>query len=185
MVNLDELKNLIHLTSVNFQFEAKIDYSPIVLAIHEKIKNHDINIIQSKFENLWKMTNKEWNDEYGFRGRPSIGRWLEILIEKPLTDDEILRKKREYEENLHFKASIIGVWCNDPNLLISFPYRYKNPLNDEIKLIINKYCKVKEDLPDERIKKMAQYLKEKLAENKELFYNNLKEIARNQQPLLT
>jgi hypothetical protein len=184
MVNLETLKNFISITGINFQFETQEDYKPIIFAVYEKIKDCDIETIKNKFENLWKITNKEWNDEYGYRGRPSIGRWLEILVEKPLTDEEIEKRKIEYEENLRFKASIIGVWCNDPNLLISFPQRYKNPENEHIKLVIDTYCKVKEKLPDERIKKMAIYLKKELDQDKALFYDTLKGIAREKQPLL-
>lgn len=184
MIEKQYLKQLIHATGQNFQFKLMPEFEFIFNMLFDKVKNCDKAVITKKFEELWKTTSDEWNKQYGFRGYPSLAQWLEILVEKPLTNEEIEKKKKEYEENLRFKASIIGVWCNDPNLLISFPQRYKNPENEHIKLVIDTYCKVKENLADERIKKMAIYLKKELDQDKALFYNTLKGIARAKQPLL-
>jgi len=184
MIEKQYLKQLIHATGQNFQFKLMPEFEFIFNMLFDKVKNCDKAVITKKFEELWKTTSDEWNKQYGFRGYPSLAQWLEILVEKPLTNEEIEKKKKEYEENLRFKAFIIGVWCNDPNLLISFPYRYKNPLNAHIKSMIDTYCKVKEELPDERIRRMAVYLKSKLDEDKALFYNTLVGIAREKQPIL-
>ena len=184
LLNDKWLKSMIDATGVNFQFLYGKDFKLIFDMLYNKIKHCEQQILQKRFEDLWKKTSAEWHKEYGFRGYPSLSQWLEILAEKPLTEIEIVKKKKEYEDNLRFKSSIVGVWCNDPNLSISFLYRYKNPLNKDIKSIINTYCNVKENLSDERIKKMAVYLKEEWTENKQEFYTKLKDISRKEYPLL-
>lgn len=184
LLNKEWLRNMIDATGINFQFKYGKEFKPIFDMLYSKLENCSQEVLEKKFEELWKTTSYDWNNEYGFRGYPSLGQWLEILAEKPLKDQELEKRKIEYERNLSLQASIVGTWCNDPNLLISFPQRYKSHLNSHIKLMIDTYLNVKEELPDERIKKMATHLKSKLDDDKALFYNSLKGIARKQQPLL-
>jgi len=181
-----KLESLFETTAENFNFKLNKGFENLLNIIQAQTDKLPDEIIKKKFQQLWLLTNDEWHKKFNLQwgGYPSLAQWLEILVEKPLTDEDIKRKKIEYEENLRFKASVVGVWCNDPNLLISFPQRYKNPLNGHIKLMLDTYCKVKENLPDERIKKMAVYLKKELDQDKTLFYNTLKGIAREKQPLL-
>lgn len=184
-----ELRSNFITTSSNFGFILPQDgsFEPLFKIIQKQTDKLSDDVVNKKFQQLWLLTNDEWHKRFNLKwgGYPSLAQWLEILVEKPLTDEEIAKRKIEYEDNLRFKASIVGVWCNDPNLLTSFPQRYKNRDNIEIKAIIDKYCKVKEDLADDRIKKMAEYLKKQLNSDKSKFYSSLREIARNQQPLLT
>lgn len=178
------LRDMINATGLNFQFKYEKEFEPIFNILYDKIKECDQAILEKKFQELWKTTSAEWNDEYGFRGYPSLARWLEILVEKPLTKKELEKRKKEYEEKLTAYANFIVVWVSDPNLSISFCNRYKNPSNRHLKLMIDSYCKIKEELPDERIKKMAIYLKEKLGQNKQLFFKEMRDIAKNQNQLL-
>jgi len=184
MVEEKRLQNLIDATCINFQFQHEAAYKPIFDILYQKIKLCDEAVITHKFEELWKMTSKEWNRDYGFRGYPSLAQWLEILIAKPLTEIEIEKKKKDYEDNMRFKASSIAAWVNDPNLSISFLNRYKNPTNEHLKLVIDSYCKVKTELPDERIKKMGEYLRKEYLQDKQLFFKEIKGIAKNQNQLL-
>ena len=101
-----------------------------------------------------------------------------------LTDEEISKRKIEHREKLMLYVKIITVWVVDPNLSISFYNRYKNPENQHLKLMIDKYCKVKEELPKERIIKMAGYLQACYNQNKDLFFKEMREIADNQNQLL-
>ena len=168
-----------------FQFKLMREFEFIFNMLFDKIKLCDKLVITKKFEELWKTTSDEWNKQYGFRGYPSLAQWLEILVEKPLTDEEIEKRKIEYERNLTVQASIVGMWVNAPFYERLFSSRYNDPENKHIKSMIDGYFGIKEKLSDERVRKMAVCLKERLEENRELFYNKLKGIARNQQPLLT
>lgn len=175
---------MIDATGINFQFKYGKEFKPIFDMLYSKIKNCDQEVLEKKFEELWKTTSYDWNNEYGFRGYPSLAQWLEILVEKPLIDEEIEKRKIEYERNLTVQAGIVGTWLNSPFFERLFCERYKCPQNKHIKSMIDDYFKLKEELSDDRIRKMAIYLKSKLDEDKPLFYNTLKGIARKQQPIL-
>ena len=179
-----QLKKLFNLTASNFQFILEEDFSIFFDMIHQQTKDVADSHINEKFQQLWLKTSKEWNKEFGYRGYPTLARWLEILVKKPLTNEEIAKRRKEYEEKLTLYAKFIIIWVNDPNLSISFYNRYKNPDNRHLKLMIDRYCKVKEELSDERIKKMAEYLKTTYTQNKDLFFKEMRAIAQDQNQLL-
>ena len=179
------LKSRITATGFNFQFKYEKEFEPIFEILYDKLKNCEQDFLEKKFEELWKTTSYDWNNEYGFRGYPSLAQWLEILVKKPLTDEEIEKRKLEFERNLTIQASIVGTWVNAPYYERLFCERYKNPLYSHIKSMIDTYFNLNENLTDDRIKKMAVCLKERLKADKPLFYKTLKGIARNQQQLLT
>lgn len=180
----EQLKKLFTLTANNFQFTLEEEFGIFFDMIYTQVKDVSDDHINKKFQQLWLKTSKEWNDEFGYRGYPNLARWLEILVKKPLTDEEILIAKKEHEEKLTLYAKFIIQWVIDPNLTISFCNRYKNPENQHLKLMIDKFCNVKEELPKERIKKMAEYLQKNYLENKDLFFEKMREIADNQNQLL-
>lgn len=180
----EQLKKLFSLTANNFQFTLEEEFSIFFDMIYQQVKDVADDHINKKFQQLWLKTSKEWNKEFGFRGYPTLARWLEILVKKPLTDEELLKVKQEHEAKLTLYAKFIAVWVNDPNLTISFCNRYENPENRHLKLMIDKFCKVNEELPRERVKKMAVYLQKNYLENKSLFIEKLREIADNQNQLL-
>jgi hypothetical protein len=184
MIEKQYLKQLINATGQNFQFKLSAEFEFIFNMLYSKVKDCDKAVITKKFEELWKKTSDEWNKQYGFRGYPALAQWLEILVEKPLTDKELEKKKLDHERDLTQFAKFVVVWVTDPNLSISFPGRYKNPDNDYLKLMIDKYCKVKEELPRERIISMAKYLRKNHLENKQLFFTQMREIADDQNQLL-
>ena len=174
-----KLESLFETTAENFNFKLNKGFENILNIIQSQTDKVPDEKIRKKFQQLWLLTNDEWHKKFNLQwgGYPSLAQWLEILVEKPLTDEDIEKRKKDYEKELSLYASTVCVWCNDLNLLISFPQRYKNPLNSHIKLMIDTYCNVKKELSDERIKKMAVYLKKELDQDKALFYNTLKGIA--------
>jgi len=186
MVKKEYLKKIINATAINFQFELKEDFQFIFDMLFEKIKEQDQALITKKFQELWKLTNQERNDEFGFRGYPSLARWLEILASKPLTEIELQERKRKHEEKLILYAKYIVIWVKDPNLSISFLNAYKNPSNRHLKTIIDCYLQITEELPDERVVKMGKYLKKKYLEDEKKFISDMRNVANvNNQLLLT
>ena len=179
-----ELESLFDSTAINFKFGLDDKFKPFFEIIFDKIKNISDDVIINKFQQLWLKTNKEWNDEFGWGGYPSLARWLEILDKKPLTEVEIKKKKEDYEKFLFHQVQIISHWAADSNLEILFPNKYLNPENENLKIIIDTYCKVKSDLPRKRIIKMGEYLRKKIIENREKFTNEIISISREQIPLL-
>ncbi len=184
MVSYQNLKNLIDITGINFQFTISEKYKPIFEMLYDKVKDCDNDVINKKFQELWKTTSEEWNKKYGFRGYPSLAQWLEILVKKPLTDEEIAKRKIEYENGLRIQVGKFIVILNDPYFERVYYNRYLDPNYIEVKLLADKYCNVKGILPEEKIRKMAHYLKKELQENKEEFCQKLIGIVRKHQPLL-
>jgi hypothetical protein len=181
-----KLESFFETTAENFNFKLNKGFENLLNIIQSQTEKVPDEVIKKKFQELWLLTNDEWHKKFNLQwgGYPSLAQWLEILVEKPLTDEEIEKKKKEYEENLTIQAKTVGVWLNAPYYERLFCSRYKCPLYVDIKLMLDTYCKVKENLSDDRIKKMAVYLKEKLDQDKALFYDTLKGIAREKQPLL-
>ena len=186
-MEISKLESLFETTAVNFNFKIGNGFKPlfgIIAAQTEKVTDQEIS---KKFQQLWLLTNEEWHKSFNLQwgGYPSLAQWLEILVEKPLTDEEIEKRKLEFERDLTIQASIVGTWVNAPYYERLFCERYKNPLYSHIKSMIDTYFNLNENLTDDRIKKMAVCLKERLEADKTLFYKTLKGIARNQQQLLT
>ena len=77
MVTEQQLKQWLDATGLNFQFKLGKEFKPIFDILYQKVKNQDEKRIEAKFKELWKMTSNEWNDEFGFRGYPSLSSWLE------------------------------------------------------------------------------------------------------------
>ena len=185
----EKLKSLFYTTSTNFDFKFPQDgsFEPLFKAIQKQTEKVLDEVLEKKFQQLWFLTNDEWHKKFNIKwgGYPSLAQWLEILVEKPLTDEEIEKRKLEYERDLTIQASIVGTWLNSPYYERLFAERYKCPQNKHIKSMIDTYFNLKENLTDDRIKKMSICLKERLEADKTLFYKTLKGIARNQQQLLT
>jgi hypothetical protein len=180
-----ELANLIELVSHNFKFKMPEGFEVIFNMIYSQVNHLDRMIVQKKIEQLLLTSNKDWNEKYGFAGYPSLSDWIVILVgEKPLTDEQLYIAKKEHEDKLTLYAKFIVVWLNDSNLTTSFCSRYQNEENNHLKLMIDRYCKVKEELTRERIIKMAAYLKKNYQDNKELFFTQMREIADDQNQLL-
>ena len=181
-----ELESLFETTAENFNFKLNKGFEKLLDVIQFQTEKLPDQVIAKKFHQLWLLTNDEWHKKFNLQwgGYPSLAQWLEILVEKPLTDEEIARKKKEHEEKLTLYTKFVVAWVSDPNLSISFYNRYKNPENEHLKLMIDKYCKVKEELPKERIIKMAGYLQSCYNQNKDLFFKEMREIADNQNQLL-
>jgi len=175
---------MINATAVNFQFTLGDDFKPIFSMLYQAVKHVDEAVATKRMQELWKSTKAEWDGKYGFRGYPNLASWIEIFDKKPLTEIEISKKKREYEENLRHKAQIIILWVNDPNLKNFFPQRYKNPDYEHIKNILDKFWGVKEKLTDDRIVKMAICTKKKFLDDPVGFRQELIGVARDQSPLL-
>ncbi len=178
------LKNMINATGVNFQFTVSDEFKPIFTMLYEAVKHVDESTATKRIQELWKMTKNEWDSKYGFRGYPNLASWIEILDKKPLTDEEIAKKKREYQENLRHTAQIINLWVNDPNLRNFFPSRYKNPEYQHIKNILDKFWGVKEELTNDRIVNMAICTKKRFLDDPVEFRQELMGVAREQSPLL-
>ena len=181
-----KLDDLFEATAENFNFKLGKGFKYLADKIQEQTEKVPDEVIEKKFQQLWLLTNDEWSKKYNLQwgGYPSLAQWLEILVEKPLTDEQLLIAKKEHEEKLTLYAKFIVVWVNDPNLTTSFRRRYENPENQHLKLMIDKFCKVKEELPKERVKKMAEYLNKNYLSNKELFFTEMRAIADNQNQLL-
>lgn len=185
-MEIDKLESLFETTAINFNFELSGAFNPLFKIIAEQTNKLSDSEIEKKFQQLWLLTNDEWHKKFNIKwgGYPSMAQWLEILVEKPLTDEQLYIAKKEHEEKLTLYAKFVIQWVIDPNLTISFCNRYKNPKNEHLKLMIDKFCNVKEELPKERIKKMAEYLQKNYLENKDLFFEKMREIADNQNQLL-
>jgi hypothetical protein len=178
------LKDMMRATAINFQFKLTKDFEPIFEMVYKAVKNIDAAFIERKFQELWKMTSDEWNNKFGFRGYPSLSSWLEILQEKPKTEEEIRIEKRKYEENLRFKASVVSLWVSDPNLTILLSSKLKNEDNQHFKDMIYSYCGISGDLSKEEIVKLSAKLKKDLLADPQAFRKAFIELGRKQQPFL-
>ena len=179
-----KLESLLESTATNFKFKLDESFEPFVDLIFERIKHSLTEDIVKRFHQLWLKTNQEWNDEFGWGGYPSVARWLELLDKKPLTEIEIAKKKREYQEYLRHTAQVINLWVNDPNLRNFFPSRYNNPDYKHIKSILDKLWKVKEELTNDIIVNKAICTKKKFLDDPVGFRQELMGVARKQSPLL-
>ena len=184
MVTEQKLKQLIDATGLNFQFKLGKEFKPIFDTLYQKIKSQDEKKIEKKFQELWKMTAKEWNDEFGFRGYPSLSSWLEILVEKPLTEAEIEKKRIEHKQMLQLQAGTVINWLHAPEGIRLFCQRYKNEDYKQIKQVLDKFCNVRQELGVERIVDMAEFLLKKINEDKQDFCLKFIKIADQQQPFL-
>ena len=181
-----ELESLFETTAENFNFKLNKGFEKLLDVIRFQTEKLPDQVINKKFQQLWLLTNDEWYKKFNLQwgGYPSLAQWLEILVEKPMTDEEIAKRRKEYEEKLTLYAKFVVIWVNDPNLTISFYNRYKNPDNRHLKLMIDRYHKVKEELSDERIKEMAEDLKAAYTQNQVLFFKEMRAIAQDQNQLL-
>jgi hypothetical protein len=180
----ENLQKLIDLTAKNFKFKLDDDFKVFFDMIYNQIKDIPDEVINKKFQQLWLKTNDEWNKQYGYSGYPSLSSWLEILKSKPLTDEQILKKKKDHEKRIKFLVASVAVWISDPNLEYSFVNKYKDPDNKHIVRIINQVMKVEEELPLERIKDLGLGMKVAYDKDKNRFFAKLKKITEYQNQLL-
>jgi len=187
-MEINKLRDLFLTTAANFNFTMPSDgtFKPLFNEVQKQTEKLPDSEIEKKFRDLWFLTNDEWHKKFNIKwgGYPSMAQWLEILVEKPLTDEQLYIAKKEHEEKLSLYAKFVIQWVIDPNLTTSFRRRYENPENQHLKSMIDKFCNVKEELPKERVKKMAEYLHKNYLSNKELFFNEMRAIADNQNQLL-
>lgn len=183
-----KLKQLFLATATNFNFKLSADgsFEPLFNIIHEQTKKVSDDVINKKFQQLWLLTNDEWHKKFNLAwgGYPSLASWLEILVEKPLNDEDIAKKKREYEERLKLQIWKLIAILNDNYFQRVYYNKYIDPNYIELKLLVDKFCNVKEELNPDKIKKMAIYLRGELDRNKSEFCDKLNGILRKQQPLL-
>jgi len=66
---------------LTFEFDPNTEYQEMVYdALKDQINDKIFFNQCSKI--LLSMTKKEWNDKHGYKGRPSIKDWLEMIIPK-------------------------------------------------------------------------------------------------------
>jgi hypothetical protein len=176
-ISKKDFKILIDQIAVNFNAKAT-NYENIFEIIYQQASKFDRSILEKNGQQVLLTSTEDWNKKYGYRGYPSLVEWLEIFTgKKPLTDEEIKKKNKQYQESLNFFVFTITKWLEDKNLKVLFLNKYKQKEEEHLKEIINKYAKVKEELTDERIIKMGFWLKDKYLEDKEKFKQDLFNIA--------
>lgn len=174
-------------TKIYYIFEDKNIQKPSIdwlNGLFEKCKDVSQQSFDAGVDKLISIPQDQWNDIYGFKGRPSIIDLVEILTgDRPLTDEEKAKKIADYEKQMKFYAAeICSIWLDEKyhNIEHAFIERYRKPENEKIRAIIDKFAKVKEELSDKRLLDLAEYLKKELRADKQLFFDKLVGIAKEQ-----
>lgn len=184
-ITKENLAVLMEAVSSNFKFKLNEGFELIFNMIFEQIKHLDRSVVQKKFEQLLLTSNEQWNQKYGFAGYPSLSDWIKIIAgERPATDEDKAEELKQYEDRMNYFAGYIIAWLHQPSILEYryFLEKYKNPDNKHLKTIIDDFAKIKEDIHDDRIIKLAAFLKSQYDADKNGFKEKLRNIAKEQNP---
>ena len=186
---MKKMDNKLFTTKIYYVFEDKNIQKPSIewlKGLIDKCKSIDSDRFLTGIDKLISIPQDEWNKTYGFKGRPSIVDLVEILSgDRPLSDEEKFKKIEAHKAQMRiYTAQIASGWLDDERFNIRFAFvgRYKNPENAKLKAMIDEFLDIKEELTDERILKMGNYLRKKLLADKGLFFEKMLGIAKKQNP---
>lgn len=170
---------------INFIFEDKNIEKPSIdwlNSLYEKCKDIEDKKFNDGVERVISISQEKWNKKYGFKGRPSIIDFIEILSgERPLTEAEKIEANNQHNEKISFWVASIAIWLEDKNLSISFKNKYSNKENYHLSNLIDVYSNRKPS-NEEEIIKLGVWLAKRYNANKNRFKNDLKAIASKINP---
>lgn len=171
---------------INFIFEDKNIEKPSIEwlnSLYQKCRDVESQKFNNGVEKIISISQEKWNKKYGFKGRPSIIDFVEMLSgERPLTEVEKIEANNQHNEKISFWVASIIVWLEDKNLDISFKNKYLNKENYHQSNLIDIYSN-KKPSNEEEIIKLGVWLVKRYNANKNGFKNDLKAIASKYKPL--
>ena len=114
MLNLNTFLKGFHLFKENFEFSSTESYTE---SVYNALKNKltDKRYLDTCTAILEGTSKQDWNEAYGFKGRPAIADWLDVFIPKPV------------EKTRYVKCPLTG--ANLKELYFDYPDDYLAELN--------------------------------------------------------
>lgn len=112
MINPKEFLKGLHLLKENFEFDISKEYTKM---IYDTLKDKlDDKMFIDSCNNILQSTNKEeWNQAYGFKGRPAVKDWLDAFIPSPVV-------KKRHKICQFTTASLVEEYIDYPDPYLEF-----------------------------------------------------------------